>query len=150
MVAVWFCGLRFVNVIFKNHEVSPAVIVVVTNATATTQRLYDSWNKTWADHKETRRQPYGTLTFVAATTSSLYGCRKGAVRPPQGCREATVWFSRHPRQWWKLYNTLRLSQGDCTVTLWCVCGGAALQFLKKSLMSSWKKPRKACDDLAAS
>ena len=75
------------------------VLVVVTNVTATARRPYDSWDKkSYGDRKETGRWPYGNLTVVAATTSLPYGRRKGAVRPTQGLREATVQFSRHPRQ----------------------------------------------------
>ena len=84
-VAIRFCGLQFANVIFLNRRVLQVVLAVVTNGTATAQRLYDS-SKTvrWphGDQEAAAQRRYDTLTVVAATTCSPCSHRKDAVRPP--------------------------------------------------------------------
>ena len=106
-------------------------------------------------HKVTTRRLGGDRTatsrFLQLITSLPYGWRKGAVRALQGCREAAVRFSRHPRQGKNCMPphghhkaTVRPSYHVLAVWLWRY----SIAVSEKSLMSIYKK-RKACDDLAA-
>ena len=103
------------------------------------------------NRKVTARRPGGDRTVAAAATSLSHGRRKGAVRPPQGRREAAVRFSRQPRQgknrmppYGHRKATVRPPYGD--LALWLQRCGIAVS--EKKLNVKLKK-RKACDDLAA-
>ena len=93
---VRFCGLWFVNDIFKSRKILRAVVVVVTvsgqpliyrtihgikNRNVTARRSHDSVQR-----------PYDTLLVVSATTISPFGRHVGAMRAPQWRFEATVRF----------------------------------------------------------
>ena len=93
MVAVQFCGLCFVNVIFNNHEVLQAVVIVVTIATVTARRSHVQFMRS-----NTVRWPQGDRTAPARLLQLPQVLRTSTVRPPYDYHKVAVRFSTQPRQ----------------------------------------------------